>query len=127
MMAFETFGVPAFFAVHADVLALYASASSRTTGLCIRSCDGFISVTPVGMGFAMRHAASLSRTTRSGAAVTDALQRWLWAEQRLELPADVVRTIKEAVCYVPLDYYDEITRGRAADETGPVIIHRKCL
>ncbi|KAJ2786387.1 centractin- actin- protein of the dynactin complex [Coemansia interrupta] len=99
---FETFNVPAFYTSIQAVLSLYAS--GRTTGVVLDSGDGVSHAVPVFEGFALSHA--IRRMDVAGRDVTEHLQVLLQkAGHRLYTSAEkeVVRQIKEKMCYVALD------------------------
>lgn len=99
---FESFRCPAMFFSPQAVLSLYAS--GRTTGVVIDVGEGMTHVVPVYEGFALPH--SVVRTDIGGRDVTKRLQLLL---RRSGLTftttseLDLVRTIKEQSCYVPMN------------------------
>jgi centractin len=113
---FEHLNVPALFMSMQAVLALYASA--RTTGVVLDSGDGVTHAVPVYEGFAMNH--SIQRVDIAGRDITRYLQLLLRKEGhvfRTSAEFEIVRTIKEKHCYVPLNPQKEeqleIDRGSA--------------
>ncbi|MDH5644828.1 MAG: actin family protein [Candidatus Heimdallarchaeota archaeon] len=101
-LMFEVFNVPAMYISMQAVLSLYAS--GRTTGIVVDIGDGVAHVVPVYEGFALEHA--ISRIDVGGRDITDYLRRLL--RQRgypLNTTAEreIVRDIKERLCYVALD------------------------
>eukprot|EP01090_Pellita_catalonica_P017499 TRINITY_DN5299_c0_g1_i1.p1 TRINITY_DN5299_c0_g1~~TRINITY_DN5299_c0_g1_i1.p1 ORF type:complete len:390 (-),score=71.51 TRINITY_DN5299_c0_g1_i1:10-1017(-) len=101
---FETFSVPSLFISLQAVLSLYAS--GRTTGVVLDSGDGVTHTVPIYEGFSIPTA--IQRIDIAGRDITEYLQLLLkragsgynfhtTAEQ------EVVRTIKEKVCYVAFD------------------------
>lgn len=103
---FESFHSPAVYMQQTACLALYAS--GRTTGLVLESGDGVTHAVPVYEGFAVRK--TVLRMDVSGHDMTQVLQRQLKAEGlQLESSAEleIVRDIKEKLCYVALDYESE--------------------
>ncbi|KAJ1927463.1 centractin- actin- protein of the dynactin complex, partial [Linderina macrospora] len=99
---FETFNVPAFYTSIQAVLSLYAS--GRTTGIVLDSGDGVTHAVPVFEGFALPHA--IRRVDIAGRDVTDHLQVLLQkAGHGFNTTAEheIVRQIKEKICYVALD------------------------
>eukprot|EP00730_Choanoeca_flexa_P004493 TRINITY_DN11712_c0_g1_i1.p1 TRINITY_DN11712_c0_g1~~TRINITY_DN11712_c0_g1_i1.p1 ORF type:complete len:380 (+),score=116.02 TRINITY_DN11712_c0_g1_i1:150-1289(+) len=96
---FEALSVPALFISMQAVLALYAA--GRTTGVVLDSGDGVTHAVPVCEGFAVKHA--ISRVDIAGRDVTRYLQLLLRREGHIfktSAEFEVVRTIKEQLCYV---------------------------
>ncbi|KAJ1723736.1 centractin- actin- protein of the dynactin complex [Coemansia erecta] len=118
---FETFNVPAFYTSIQAVLSLYAS--GRTTGLVLDSGDGVSHAVPVFEGFALSHA--IRRMDVAGRDVTEQLQVLLQkAGHRLYTSAEkeVVRQIKEKMCYVALDAArEEKEMGAVGGGAGSVV------
>ncbi|KAJ1676634.1 centractin- actin- protein of the dynactin complex, partial [Spiromyces aspiralis] len=99
---FETFNVPAFYTSIQAVLSLYAS--GRTTGIVLDSGDGVSHAVPVYEGFTMPNA--IRRIDIAGRDVTSYLQLLLRkAGHSFNTTAEheVVRLIKEKMCYIALD------------------------
>ncbi len=101
-LMFETFNVPGMYISMQAVLSLYAS--GRTTGIVVDSGDGVTHVVPVYEGFALTHA--ISRIDVGGRDITTYLRRLL--RQRgytltSSAEKEIVRDIKERLCYVALD------------------------
>jgi len=104
---FETFNVPALYIAMQAVLSLYAS--GRTTGLVCDSGTGVTHVVPIYEGFALTHA--ISRLDLAGRDITEYLMRLL--RQRgyaltTSAEKEIVRDIKEKLCYIALDPEKEL-------------------
>merc|ERR1719168_290467 len=85
---FETFNTPAFYVAIQAVLSLYAS--GRTTGIVLDSGDGVTHTLPIYEGYCLPHAV-----------------------QRLDLAG---RDITEKLCYVALDFEDEMAKCETSSE-----------
>lgn len=112
---FETFNAPAIYVAMQAVLSLYAS--GRTTGLVIDAGDGVTHIVPIYEGFALTHA--ITRVDLGGRDLTEYLRRLL--RQRgytLQSSAEreIVRDIKEKLCYVALDPEKELKLAQKVSE-----------
>merc|ERR1719373_1152637 len=85
---FETFSTPAMYVAIRAVLSLYAS--GRTTGIVLDSGDGVTHTLPIYEGYCLPHAV-----------------------QRLDLAG---RDITEKLCYVALDFEDEMAKCETSSE-----------
>ena len=104
---FETFNVPALYIATQAVLSLYAS--GRVTGCVIDIGDGVSHVVPIYEGFAMGHA--IQRVNLAGRDVSNYLQRLLRQNGHAFISSgerEIVRDIKEKLCYVAVDPEKEI-------------------
>ncbi|MFX1256882.1 MAG: actin, cytoplasmic 2 [Promethearchaeota archaeon] len=104
---FETFNVPGLYIATQAVLSLYAS--GRVTGCVLDIGDGVTHIVPIYEGFALNHA--IQRVDLAGRDITTYLQRLL--RQRgynfdTTAEKEIVREIKEKLCYVALDPEKEI-------------------
>ncbi|XP_053256623.1 uncharacterized protein LOC128419671 [Podarcis raffonei] len=99
---FENFHVPAMFVGLQALMALYASA--RTTGLVLDSGDGVTLTVPVYKGHCLLHA--ISRMNFAGRDITRYLTTLLLESGHSFLSSaekEIVKDIKENLCYVALD------------------------
>ena len=104
---FEAFATPAMYAAVQPVLSLYAS--GRTTGFVVDSRDGVSYNVPVYEGFALPHA--ISHIELGGNDLTEHLIR-IFTERGYSFTTaaerEIVRDIKVKLCYVALDYEQEL-------------------
>lgn len=105
---FETFNVLATHVAIQAVLSLYAS--GRTTGLVLDSGDGVTHTVPIYEGYALPHA--VQRVNVAGRDVTQRLVKLLGGEDeaaKFDTSAgqEIVRDIKEKLCYVALNPKEE--------------------
>ena len=100
---FEVFNVPCLYVSMQGVCSLYAS--GRTTGVVLDSGDGVSHTVPIYEGFAIPHA--IQRIHLAGRDLTNHLREILKMRNvEFTTPAEmeIVRDIKETLCYVVADY-----------------------
>jgi actin-related protein len=114
-LVFETFKAGGFFVCQQSVLALFSS--GRTTGIVLDAGEGIHHIVPVYEGYTIPHA--VIKSELSGAILTD-FMRQLMIERTpsaADLPINCVRTVKEKLCYVPLDFQAEIQSAETMEST----------
>jgi len=112
---FESFNVPAMYISIQAVLSLYSS--GRTTGIVFDSGDGVSHVVPIFEGYSLPHA--VFRLDLAGSNLTDQLQKLLQLRGHSFTTSgerEIVRSIKEKLCYVAIDYEQELVKAANSKE-----------
>merc|ERR1719284_2344879 len=112
---FETFNVPAVYLESMPVLSLYAS--GRTTGVVITVGDGSMHAVAVYEGYVLPHS---SRWSEFGGRVLTEFAMKVMTERGYSFTTtaerDIVRDVKEKLCYVALDFDEELRRSASSGD-----------
>jgi actin, other eukaryote len=107
-LLFETFDVPGLFVGNVGILSL--SSSGRTTGVALDVGDEVTCIVPLYEGYSLPHA--VLRVDMGGRDLTHYMARLL-AERGLSFTTfadmEIARSLKEQLCYAPMDFNDELT------------------
>ena len=112
---FETFNVPAMYVAIQAVLSLYSA--GRTTGIVCDSGDGVTHTAPIYEGFSIPHA--VAKIQIAGRDLTQFMQKLL-LERSIKLTSsaelEIVRDIKEKLCFVAQDYEEALKKSYSSSE-----------
>jgi actin, other eukaryote len=114
---FETFQVPALYIINTAVLSLYAT--GQTTGVVISSGAGATHTVPVFEGFALPHA--ILSLDVAGNDLTNYMSELLAKNGHqftTSAEKEIVRDIKERLCYIAADFEQEKNKAESGSDPG---------
>ena len=113
---FETFNIPAVYVAIQAILSAYAS--GRGSGIVLESGDGVFHIVPYFEGYTLPHC--IMRLDVGGCDLTDYLMRML-RERGYSFATtaerEIVRGLKERLCYVALDFKQQMLTAATRSST----------
>jgi actin-related protein len=110
---FDSFNVPGLYIAIQAVLSLYSA--GKFTGIVCDSGDGVTHLVPIFDGYALPH--SILRINLAGRDLTDYLMKILSERGHhfgSSAEREIVKDIKEKLCYVALDYDQELEESKSS-------------